>query len=724
MTKAPAKTCPSLYQLIDRTELKLLNAFLRQEEFGRLSWLERYRNEAARNESSTPLFEMLQAEPKPRLDPLEKEASRILQIVEKRGQFALDGLVTAKLRANDKETFRRQRDDHARSLWTYLNHRLLFEAAESALHLKLYRHYGRHYQAFKAASDGGRPSVSVDEALQKLTSDIEARLDQGTGCTVERFDLPAQGEHPASEMFILYYPDSLRSEREVREDGERRTIYFRPPGDATIVYTPATGTIEVRTQARAMRRIVADAFAETVLGQDLSNCPLDHREYDLSRFFGSFSLECPVTDGATIKRAQVIKAEVSLRQLRTRLSMTTTIDDDLDEILEDRKGLRQAFASAIGIRFIEIAVRYVPRGETTEKILDFTISDQNSCSLLSLPDEQERVLGHRLLRHWGILREFRELKADEARDLLPVFLELWDAGFDRIPGSWLKARGISPELMTTTGFLKPIGWEEADLIDDGDGELLDAPIIADGPRAAFVPSAGQGQDAGDSGHYRLFRVDHDWLLEKLRVSASASLDRPLVETLTPDLLSLGRLKVEGGDAPVFLARRLTEEKVLAASDVALRARGDQGLGIVLSAGRVGYRCLGANVVRPLADHLAGEAGEPLLEPETVRRAFQSDRHLARGGQSVELAWDGGETGELFVPGKGSIQIPGHERLIVLDRLVKAYKRGAPVMKKGALTAGTQMSDASLKNVFGADLWGRLEGRFVRSAGHGFWEIAA
>jgi hypothetical protein len=45
--------------------------------------------------------------------------------------------------------------------------------------------------------------------------------------------------------------------------------------------------------------------------------------------------------------------------------------------------------------------------------LDFTISDQNSCSLLSLPDEKERVLGHRLLRHWTILRELRQANATE-----------------------------------------------------------------------------------------------------------------------------------------------------------------------------------------------------------------------------------------------------------------------------------------------------------------------
>ena len=107
---------------------------------------------------------------------------------------------------------------------------------------------------------------------------------------------------------------------------------------------------------------------------------------------------------------------------------------------------------------------------------------------------------------------------------------------------------------------------------------------------------------------------------------------------------------------------------------------------------------------------------------TLRAAYRNNRALAQGGQSVELVWDGGEVGELFVPSKGSIQILGHNRLVVIDRLVTAHRNGPMPVKTGDLRDG--FGDQQLPNIFGKALWSRLNGQFVRSPGHGLWEIAA
>ena len=95
--------------------------------------------------------------------------------------------------------------------------------------------------------------------------------------------------------------------------------------------------------------------------------------------------------------------------------------------------------------------------------------------------------------------------------------------------------------------------------------------------------------------------------------------------------------------------------------------------------------------------------------------------LARGGESIELLWNGGETGELSIPGKATVQILGSKRLTVVDRLLKAYKRGVPAVKTSALNY--DLNGIAIRNVFGAKLWARLEGVYIRSAGHGLWEIA-
>lgn len=720
MPRSRHKSCPSLYRLIENSDADDFVEFLNQDEFQREKWLDEYRR------CDQKIFEKLLCdEPKSRLEPLECEAARVLDVAETRGQYALAGLAPSKLKQGAFAEFNRQKDELRRSLWVYSNHRLLFEAVESVLHLRLYRRYGKHYQSFQADTSSARPEADPSELLVRLIKEIETLLGRGSGCTLEHFDLPADAGYPAAEMYIIYHPNPLTSARDVREDGERRTLYFRPPGEATIVFTPETGTIEVRADSQVLRRPVAENFAKIVLDQDLSNKPLGFREYDMSCFFGSFSLDCPELDGFHVRRVRVLKAEISVGHLGNRLSLSTTINEDIDALIDRLPGLRAIFRNAVAVRFVEIAVRYTCSGEATERTLDFTISDQNSCSLLSLPDERERILGHRLLRAWKILREFRQPSEPELKCIIPVLLELWDSGVDTVSGSWLRQRGIDEALLTSTGFMEPAGWEDVDLIDDDDLGLVDGKVFTEkndhGVKAYLQPTEGQEVAAGEASRYRKFRVKQDWLIEHVRSALSNTLDAPLVEVLSQDLVSLGGLIVDNSSVPIYLARRLDDPKALAASDHLLRGRGDQGIGLVLSAVKAPFHCLAANVLSPLRDHLEAADQTATICLATLHTAYRNNRYLARGGQAVELVWDGGKTGELFVPGKGSIQITGENRLTVIDQLVKAHKSGAKAVKTADLTR--DFEGQALRNIFGKLLWDRLNGRFIRSVGHGYWEIA-
>ena len=103
-----------------------------------------------------------------------------------------------------------------------------------------------------------------------------------------------------------------------------------------------------------------------------------------------------------------------------------------------------------------------------ERTLDFTVTDRNTTSLLSLDDPFERLLGHRLLRHWGILRDGRTPTSRESMAVLPALLALWNLGSDRISGAWLHDRGVDVKTLLDLGFVVPAGWEGDDLIDDED----------------------------------------------------------------------------------------------------------------------------------------------------------------------------------------------------------------------------------------------------------------
>lgn len=723
MARSPHKTCPNLFRLFEDAEDGLLQSFLGQDEFQHQGWLNVYLSTRDEPEARFAPTTMLQRETKSRLKPLDQEAARILTVAEPRGEFALSGLARAKLPSPAHDLFRTQRDTIARSLWTYINHRLVFEAAETALHLRLYRQYGKHYQSFMALPARERGADDPRCSLDRMIEDVTDRLDLGSGCTVERFDLPRHKDYPPSEMYIIFHPNPPTSAREIRDDGERRTIYFRPPGEATIVFTPSTGIIEVRADTRVARRQVAESFAEQMLGQDLSSKPLDYREYDLSRFFNGFMLDCPDMPDAMVKAAKVIKAEISVRQFADRLSVATTIDRSLDDLIASQQGLRGIFCRAIAVRFIGIAVRYVPAGEKAERGFDFTISDQNSCSLLSQPDERDRVLGHHLMRHWGILNELRTLAPEEASLALPVMLDIWALGTEDISGSWLAERQFDPAVLTAGGFLEPAGWEDVDLVDDEDAlGMSEAKVIAEQAKVFTAHSEGQEGFAGSSERYRRFRVNHEWLFEYLSNALSQGIDDPFVARLSPDLIALGGLTIDARRVPVYLARRLDDEKVLGTSDAILRGRGDHGLGMVLHAGSLELRCIAANVLSPVRQHLAGSDAGPELNVETVRMAFRSNRSLARGGQNVELVWRHGAIGELFVPEKGSIQIPGEVRLKIIKRLVEAHRHGAATVKTSDLIRG--LAESSLQNIFGKSLWQRLNEKFIRSAGHGLWEIAS
>jgi len=733
MVRAPAKTCPNLSRLFDDAEPTLLAAFFGSKIFERLNWLEPYRFDPDDPDGPSSAREMLRKEKKDRLGPLESEAARIVNIARDQGEYVLDGLARTKLEPDRARELLNQRDRLARSLWVFANEHGLFEAAENSLHLRLYRRYDKHYQTFMAdpSVEGGPDGGST--LLEQLLADLNQRLDRGDGYSIDKFDLPEDGEEPAAEMYLLYHPDPPTSVREIDDHGNRSSIYFRPPGEAMIVYTPSTGRVHVRAGNRKLRHTIAERFIETALDQTYSNQPVDFQAYDISQFLKGLDLEPPDFEDVVIDRATVIRADISIGNLANRLSLSTTINQNISEIIDGQPGLPRTFERAVAIRFIEIAVRYRRAGRDEAQTLDFTLTDRNTSSLLSLDDPFERVLGHRLLRHWNILREGRAPGDKESMAVMPALLAMWDIGADKVSGAWLQARGIEPGLLTDLGFLVPAGWEGDDLIDD-EHEIgpVDAEVVVrvekgDGDEEArkeanLKVAEGQAAPGGNVDRYRIYRVRDGWVEEHLKRGLEHALDQPAVEKLTDHLLYLGMLAVDGGDVPVYLVRGLDRERVRSAADTELRARHNLGIGLVLQASDAPGPCLAANVLTPLADQIDGDQHEITLVADKLRSVFRRHRILARGGLAVELTRAGDNMATLFVPGKGSIDINGEHRIEIIQRLVDAHNAGPMPMATEDLVKGVA-EDQSMSNIFKQALWNKLKADFLRSPKKGLWEIA-
>ncbi len=599
---------------------------------------------------------------------------------------------------------------------------MLFEAAENTLHLRLYRRYDKHYQTFSADPANGDEMEDGRALLDDLLVDLKDSLDRGDGYDVDRFDVPAEGDEPAAEMYLLFHPDPPTSVRQIDDDGVRSRFYFRPPGEAMIVYTPSTGRVHVRAGTRRLRDKIAESFIEIVLDQSFSSQPVDFQAYDIAQFLAGFDLPTPHLDDVVILSAKVIRADISIGSLATRLSLSTTIEEDITTVIKSQPGLGKIFERAVAVRFIEIAVRYRRVGSDTEQTLDFTITDRNTSSLLSIDDSFERVLGHRLLRHWGILREGREASEAESVAVLPAVLALWDTGAERVSGAWLHDRGIDPTLLIDLGFLVPAGWEGDNIIEDEDDlGQVDATVVPSPEGHTLRTATGQEALVGSPERHRVFRVRDGWVAQHLRQRISGVLDVAAVSEISPHLLALGALRIDERDVPVYLARGIDDDKVRAAVDTELRARSDQGIGLVLQAGKVAGSSLAANVLSPIIDHLEVDATEMKLKADSLRAAFRRSRRLAAGGQTVEFTLRGEGEGTLSVPGKGTIDIEGPHRVQVIQKLVDAHNTGKGPVASRDLKKGIE--DQSLSNIFGSELWSKLKAGFVRSPKWSHWEIA-
>jgi len=378
------------------------------------------------------------------------------------------------------------------------------------------------------------------------------------------------------------------------------------------------------------------------------------------------------------------------------------------------------------VRFLEIAVRYRRKDQDEVRTLDFTVTDRNSCSLLSLGDPFERALGRRLLRHWDILREGRAPSEADSLQSLPALLQLWDMGRETVTGAWLFERRIDPGLLIDIGFLVPIGQdgdEDLELVEDDDGRgLMDVEIVSRSDGKALRTTAGMETPGGPADRYRNYRVRQGWVAHHLADLAGNILGGARPERLDADLVALGTLPIRGRDVPVYLAKGLTKEKTRAEIDSLLRTRKGGGAGLVMQAGNALGSCIGENVLTRLADHLTGSLPDVALNLESLKDAFIRNEFLAGGGAKVEFRKIRAEFGTLFVPTSGSIDIVGPHRVGLIDRLVKAHEDGRSPITSDELRGN--IKDQSLANIFGQPLWDKLKAGFIRSPARSFWEIAA
>lgn len=656
------------------------------------------------------------------LRPAEQRCRRIRALADGKGVTSLTTIVDQQFDDEQAQEFERQPDRLCRSIWAFLNAREAFENAESFHFARQFRDYGKLYDAFEVELEKAvvLDATSIDEAA--LAAKITKVLELKTTCTVKSLDLPPTEAHRASIMLIVRHGGPLSSVYDHRDDGRRGTIYYRPPNEATLIYTPSLRQIEVCADSPVVRQEVSDAFAEVALNHNISEKPLTWKRYNLTRFRTSLRLEPPEIDGYEIKFARVLEAEVRLGTWRRKLLLKVTVEDDIEEVADRYLGARNVFRRAERFSRIGIAVAYNRVGDETERTLNITISGTKSCNLQSNKDPEERSLGFALLQEWGILSAFRQIDPNDLRAMFPQLVQLHDRVEDEVSGGYLRELGLDPDRLIEGGLLERRDRQDVVLIedDDLDGEGTVKPSATKGMVRTVGPF---GEDAGHRpvSDLEMHAINAQWLHETLLRMMKPLLSKRASQILDQNLTLLGAMQIGSAEVPVYFARRLNDLKTVERLDLALRARNQAGVGIVLAASEEMPSHLGPNVVVPLLSNLSPEDEEFVLSRDGLELAFRNNFSLARGGATPQMLRSGKQSATLHVPGKDPLNLIGAEQITIFERLVAAHKAGSLDRQVKELMEG--LGSRSPQQAFRPKTWESIVNVYIsKGAKRGYWRL--
>ncbi|TWH93844.1 hypothetical protein IQ35_02054 [Sphingobium wenxiniae] len=658
------------------------------------------------------------------LRPAEQRSRRIRSLADSKGATSLTTIVKQQLGDDQSLEFDRQPDRLCRSIWVYLNARETFEDAESFHFARQFRDHGKLYDAFEVDLENhvALDAVGIDEAVLATRIKELLELKPEISCTVKALDLPATDAHPASIMLIVRHGGPLSSVYNHRHDGRRATIYYRPPNEATLIYTPSLRQIEICADNPVVRQTVSNSFAEVALGQDLSQKPLTWKRYNLTRFRTSLLLQPPTIDGYELKFSRVVEAEVRLGHWGRKLQLKVTVEDNIEEVADQYLGAGNIFQRAEAFSRIGIAVAYNRVGDEKERTLNITIAGTKSCNLQSKADPEDRSLGFDLLKEWGILSAFRQISPDDLRAIFPQLVQLHDRVEDEVSGGYLLELGLDASRLIEGGLLERRDRQDVVLIeeDDLDGEGTIKPSATGGMVRIVGPF---GEDAGKrpASDVEMYTINAQWLHETLMRLMKPLLSRLAAQILDPDLTLLGTIQVDGTEAPIYFARRLNDPKTAQRLDLALRARNSAGVGIILAASEEMPSHLGPNVVMPLLSHLASADDEILFARDGLELAYRSSLSLARGGVSPRVVRTSTQSGTLYIPGKEPLHLAGNDQLTIFERLVVAAGQGSPDIQVKALMDG--FDSRSPQQAFRKEMWESIRDVYIGTgAKRGYWRL--
>lgn len=653
---------------------------------------------------------------------LEGIAGALLEMGQDKGATSLDTVAGQRLQNVDYDRFEAQPDPLCRSIWMRTVFPMHFHDAQSFYAARRYRERRTYYTSCEVDFDHASVADADGIPETKLCNALQAALGLKGKVTASVLELPETANYPPSFMVALRHPGPLSSIDNHREEGGWTVHYYRPSHEAVLIYTPQLKKIEVASASSEVREVTSKVFAEVVLGRPPSAKPLTRREFNLERFRSSFKLDCPAFDDVEITLASVVEAEVRLGSWGRRLNIKVTIEDKMEDIIQQYVSNSAALIRSFGFTKIGIAIGYTRRSESKKGTFRVSISGGSSSDVQSIRDPFLRDLGFRLLEHWGLTQSLRALTEDERSRWFGFLLSLYDLPGDTVAGAFFTSAGVDPARLMSARLIARNGRQMIGLADD-DGEVVEVEQET-GPELGTVRQTGS---FGEADGLRLdtdaieYVMDRAWLAETILKSISGALGIRNIEAINEFLVSLGPIALGERKVPLYLARRLVDPRAREDVENALRSRHTAGPGLVLALSNDPPRFLGPNVVIPLRDLLLNDGSLGELDREEMARRFEANRTLASSAQVAQVVRHTPRSATLIIPGLDPLTLDGAGQIQLFESLVGAATDGTGQRLTKVLMDG--MGSDNPRQLFSSGAWAKAHPTYIRQgSSNRYWRL--
>lgn len=643
---------------------------------------------------------------------LEGDARRVIALAEGKGPTAIRVAERDLFKFDDAEGrlragFEEQTDDLGRAMFLLVRAPDLFEEAERFHYAEHYRNFGKLYEAFEVDCDHLADFEWNETSKAAFESKIKAQLQISGPCLIQYFQVGPTDEDGRSgslHMFLIRHAGATNSVQNTLPDLSLQPIHYKPPVEATLLFQPDEKRIEVFAQESAERPLIAAAFAEVATGSDLSDRPMSLRQYNLERFYRSLHLSLAQVESLGILDVRVVEAEARPQNLKRRVVVKVDKDDDIETAAHAMLGDNNIFRRAALISRVVINMRFQREGK--EVNLPITLSSPNRCNLASRQDPRDRELGYAVLEAFGIVRSVAPLDAANEGRQFGAMLRLYESDDADVTRAELAGWGADVDVLRAGGFLVPKSRASSVTRLRDDGTAFQAQVRSlDGRLVYDDPDTGHSNTV-EPAEVERFDIKRDWLTERIVKGLRGAMRMGRTPRSGGPVIKLGTLVNGNEEVPVHLARRLDRMDAIAAVDSSLRGDGQAGWGVVLTATETCPEFVGANVVVQIGDILVTGVDGATVDQQRLMQILRDGRQRAAAAALPELRVTcdivGKETATLIIPGKVPFSLVGGKQVLVVDRLLKAYLAGNPIVTGGALFEG--MATKSPGALFSGETW--------------------